>query len=77
MTDFGVRQLSAAILMRAVRDYCHAGASVGAKRAILKDLRSDWMDFLTGGQSLVIAEQLEKNRDEIAKRLNIYEEDEL
>ena len=67
MTERNVRQLSAAVIMQAVRDYLRT--STANKIAILKDLRSDWMCFLSNDMSKVVAEQLEKNPKEIAERL--------
>ena len=62
-----VRSLGAAVLLQAVRDYCDCTPKW--QKAILKDLRSKWMDFLTEGKSIVVAEQLEKHPEEIAQRL--------
>lgn len=62
------RQLAYAILLQAVRDYCKT-TSEGTKFKILQDLRSDYMDYITDGMSIVVAEQLEQNPKEIAARL--------
>lgn len=63
-----VRNLACAVLIQAAKDYCQSqDAKIRAK--ILKDLRSNWMETLTEGTSIVIAEQLELHPKEIAERL--------
>lgn len=70
MTTESIRRLAAAVTMQAVRDYFRA--STKKKQVILKDLRSHWMDMLTNGTSINVAEQLEKHPAEIAERLRRY-----
>lgn len=67
MTDTQARNLACAITLQAVRDYF--SSSDAGKRAILKDLRSDYMNFITNGTSLAVADQLELHPDEIRERL--------
>lgn len=67
MSDIGIRNLAAAINLQAVRDYL--AGTPEQKRVILKDLRSTRMDFITRGQSVMVAEQLELRPDEIAENL--------
>lgn len=69
MTDAQVRNLACAITMQAVRDYFHADGQPKKQNAILKELRSKWMDFITNGTSVAVADQLEKHPDEIRERL--------
>jgi hypothetical protein len=69
--DRGFRQLACAITYQAVKDYC--GATVHGRRAILKDLRSSWMDFITNGTSLTVADELEKHPTEIEARMRKME----
>ena len=76
MTDYAVRQLACAVTLQAVRDYCSKRATASKRLAILKDLRSDWMDMLTDGTSIIVAEQLEKYPKEIAVRLRKYKDEE-
>ena len=61
------RQLGFAIAYQAVKDFFSASKS--KRKVILKDLRSDWMIFLTEGMSDQVAEQLELRPDEIKKNL--------
>ena len=75
MSDMSVRNLAAAIIMQAVRDYCAKKATDKKKAAILKDLRSERMDFITNGMSVVAAEQLELHPKEIAERLRRNSDD--
>lgn len=67
MNDTNIRNLACAITMQAVRDYFNS--SEKGKGKILKELRSKWMDFLTNGTSLAVADQLELHPDEIRERL--------
>jgi hypothetical protein len=64
---FFIRNLASAVLLQAAKDYCRG--SEKEKKAVLKDLNSKWMDELTDGRSKLIAAQLVKNADVIAKRL--------
>lgn len=70
MTDANIRNLAAAITLQAVKDYFDATGEPKQQNAILKELRSPYMDLLTNGTSLAVADQLEKNPKEIAERLN-------
>ena len=67
MTEESIRRLAAAVTMQAVRDFFRANEK--GRKQILKDLRSDWMDMLTDGTSVNVAEQLEKHPEEIAERM--------
>ena len=67
------RQLVASILLQGVKDYCKTD-SEKMQNAILKDLRSSHMDFISDGMSVVTAEQLEKNGSAIRERI-LKEED--
>lgn len=69
MTDANIKSLTSAILLQAVKDYFSPKTKPKAQAQILKDLRSSHMDFLTDGQSVIIAEQLELHPKEIAERL--------
>ena len=69
MTNAQARHLACAITLQAVRDYLKDGKTDAQKQAILKELRSPYMKFITDGVSATRAEQLEKNPKEIAERL--------
>lgn len=65
--DQNLRQLACAITLQAVKDFV-AGDEAN-RRVILKELRSPYMDLITSGTSLVVADELEKYPEEIAKRI--------
>lgn len=67
------RQLVATVMLQATRDYCKTG-SESNRKAILKDLRSSHMDFVSNGMSVIVAEQLEKNYEAIKARIMNEEE---
>lgn len=69
MNEHAVRNLAAAVVLRAVKDYFERPTR---QKEILKDLRSDWMDTLTNGTSVNVAEQLEKRPAEIVKRMQAH-----
>jgi hypothetical protein len=64
-----IRSLAAATMLQAVRDYFEYEFNPEMQKMVLKDLRSSWMDLLTGGMSLTVADQLEKNSNEIRQRI--------
>ena len=66
-----IRNLGSALLLRATKDFVHG--SPNRQRAIIKELKSDWCNYITLGRSLVVAEQLEKHPQEIAARLKMYD----
>lgn len=68
MSDVAIRNLAAAITLQAVKDF--VSGTPKQQKAILKDLRSSRMNFITSGMSTVVAEQLELHPDEIAERLH-------
>lgn len=70
-TNYNYRNLGAAIALQAAKDYCRPQTTEAMRKAILKDLRSNHLNGLSDGLSLVVADELEKNREEISKRLNI------
>lgn len=74
MTDVNTREITCAITMQAVRDYFATNATPKKRDTILKELRSEWMDFITDGTSTIVAEQLEKHPKEIAERLRQHHE---
>ena len=72
MNEFAIRQLAAAVVMQAVKDYFGAKSTPKRRTQILKDLRSAWMQNLTNGTSANVAEQLELHPEEIRKRMRKY-----
>ena len=73
--DYNLRQLVAKITYQAAKDYCESESS-NKRLKILTDLQSSYMDYITDGTSVAVAEQLEKHSKEIAARLRRdYEEE--
>ena len=70
------RQLVAAVLLQAARDYCKDD-SERKRSEIIKSLRSPYMDFMSNGMSIVVADQLKLHPDEISERLKYQQEEEL
>lgn len=61
-------QLIAAVLFQATKDYCET-RSESSRGAIIKDLRSSRMEYMSNGMSIVVAEQLKKHPNEIRERV--------
>ena len=76
MNDHAIRQLAAAVMLRAVKDYFGKKSTPKRRTEILKDLRSGWMRFFTNGTSANVAEQLEKHPKEIRARMKKEKENE-
>ena len=74
MNNSDVRNLACAITLQAAKDYFATGVTQAKRQAILKELRSSWMDFITDGTSIAVADQLELRPDEIRARLRRDEE---
>jgi hypothetical protein len=68
------RQLVMSIIYRATSEYCGSN-SESHRKAILKDLRSRYMNEISDGMSVIVAEQLELHPEEIAERLRRHHED--
>lgn len=66
--DANFNELVNAIVYQAAKDYVFT-KDERKKRETLKDLRSSYMDWLTNGMSVIVAEQLELHPQEIAKRI--------
>lgn len=74
MTNGQARNLACAITLQAVKDYLKEGKTDAKRQAILKELRSPYMQLITDGTSVTVAEQLEKNPKEIAERLQVIDQ---
>ncbi len=68
MENSNIHELACAVCLQAVKDYL-ATTYDSSRKAILKDLRSPWMDMFSNGLSIVVAEQLEKEPEKIKERL--------
>lgn len=84
MTDQSIRNLACAIILQAVKDYFTKteykteekteAMFIEKRKTILKDLRSHYMDMLSKGTSVIVAEQLELHPEDIAARLRQHGE---
>ena len=70
----GIKNLGARVCLEAAREYCECTTTPAKKKTIIKDLKGQWMDFLTNGVSKTVADELLKNEKEIAVRLKKIEE---
>ena len=66
------KNLACATVKEALKEYFEVDNQ--GKKSILKDLRSEWMDWFTNGLSIVAAQHLETNPWKIRKILKKYEE---
>lgn len=73
MIESSIRNLACAICMQAAKDY-FATENPDERKVILKDLRSKYMEFITNGTSVAVADQLEMNPNEIRDRMRRYHE---
>lgn len=73
-TNNNYRQLGYAIAIQALRDYFNAPTK--KRQIILRELKSTWMDFITNGLSVILAEKLEKNPKEVYRNFKKIEEEE-
>lgn len=65
------KQLGCAIAIQAAKDY--EAASPAQRRVIIGDLRSDYMDTITCGISLHLADALRRNPIAVIKRIKNME----
>jgi hypothetical protein len=69
-----IDNLASAVLLQAAKDYCFGSAR--ERNNVIKDLNSQWMDFLTQGRAKVVAQELELHADEIKERLRRHSKEE-
>lgn len=70
MYEQNIRELACATLLVAIKDFFKG---VETRHKILKDLRSEWMDYLTDGLSIKLAHELETNPEQIRTRYKLVE----
>ena len=66
MNEYGAKQLVAAILLQAVEDYVSGSHN---RSAILRDLRSSYMEGIAGEMARITADRLEFHLDEVAENM--------
>lgn len=64
----GYKELACAVMRETVREYFERGTTAEEKAQIIKELNSEWCDFLTDGLSIYLAEQLVKNPEAVQAR---------
>lgn len=70
------KALACAVITQATKDYFDKGTDKAEKNKIIKDLKSDWMDWLTDGLSVVVAKQIKTNPGAIARKLKKCQKEE-
>lgn len=65
------RNLACATLLQAIKDFFRGTET--QRKAILKDLHSDWMDWFTEGLSIELARELETNPEQVRARYKSVE----
>lgn len=68
------RQLGMAVTLQSLKDFIEADPI--EQKAIIADLRTPYMEFLSNGLSVPLADRLEKNPTEICNRIKKALEDE-
>lgn len=66
--SFNYNELGCAVTLRAAKDFFRTKKEE-RKKKIIKDLKSSWMDYISRGNSIILAEKLEHNPDEVYKNL--------
>lgn len=69
------RSLGKAIVYEAIKEFAEEKNNPKMQQKILKDLRSPYMDFVSEGISVIVAEKLATNPDEICDRVRRFEEE--
>ena len=64
------RNLGCAVALQAAKDFFDT-RNVATKKAILRALRSDYMDLITDSTSVYLAEKLEKEPEVIKERVKM------
>lgn len=73
----GYKELACAVMKETVREYFHRGTTAKQQTQIIKELKSNWCEFLTNGLSIYLAEQLIKNPEAINERFRKEYEEEM
>lgn len=68
------KNLGCAIAMQAAKDYASVDASPQSRAAIIRQLRSPYMEFITGGISIMLADALRRDYKSVVKRIYSMEE---
>lgn len=69
-----LKALACAVTAQAIKDYFDKETDKKEKKKIIKDLKSDWMDWFTNGLSPIAAKQIQENPRTICRKLRKVEE---
>ena len=67
------KQLGCAVAIQEAKDY--AASSPARRRVIIKDLRSDYMELITGGIASMLADALRRDYKSVVRRIKNMEEE--
>ena len=70
------RQLGASITLQAIRDFIEARHEPKKQAAIIKQLRSPYMELISDGLSPMLAEKLETRPREVCNRVKKFDREE-
>lgn len=74
-TTENYRQLGKAITYEAIREFIEKEDKPKEQAKIIRQLRSGYMDLISGGLSVILAEKLETNPEPICARVRKEEEE--
>lgn len=74
--DENYRQLGRAITYEAIKEFAEEKNNPKRQHKIIKELRSKHMDLVSEGLSVILADKLETNPNEICDRVKKLEEEE-
>ena len=70
------KNLGAAIAMQAAKDYASVDATPQSRGHIIRQLRTPYMEFITGGISPMLADALKRDYKSVVKRIYSMEANE-
>ena len=63
------KNLGCAIAIQAAKDYASVDATPQKRGVIIRQLRSDWMNFITDGKASMLADALKRDYKAVANTL--------
>lgn len=76
MNTENYKQLGATITYQAILDFIKAKDSPRKQAAIIKQLKTPYMDLISGGLAPILAEKLQNNPQEICDRVKRFDREE-
>jgi hypothetical protein len=74
MFQKGYKQLGMAITYEAIEEFIEDNGHPRKQAAIIKQLKTPYMDFISNGLSVILAEKLETNPTEVCERVKKLKE---